>query len=668
MGLIRSVKQNRRCKMSRFPALSPWLLALLVLAFFPAVPTGAQSHVAQAQAQASSPKETQNTGAAQAQPDTASGPTPAAGPDAQSPTLTIRQTVRRVVVDVMVRDANGKPVHGLTAKDFLLTEDRQPQRVLSFDVYDFDKPSISRGPNAPALPPNVFVNVPKVAERGPLYVMLYDLVNTEVEDQMTARQQILKFISTKPEGTRFAVFVNSDELYLAQGFTADQDQLYAALDPKHPKSHVPRVFLYGRNYGYRNPYTIIDVLTHIGQYLDGVPGRKNLIWVAGTFPTALFATEGNAVDAGDQIRAETNALAQAQVAVFPVNVRGVVVSPEGASTGGAPHGGVGGASVGTELGAGPGAVTTVTGASGGPVATGPKMAASAVEQGADSLAGDYRSQDAIATATGGRAFYSDNDLSGALADATEDGGNYYTLTYSPPSHMDDGKCHSIAVRLDQGNYQLSYRRSYCRVPQVSTAADENGGNSGASTLAIPLQAGDVLQANMKLGAPMLHDLVFSAHVRTDGGVVMATAAQMEQLQEQAAFFRTHRRNKPVKPLPPVRIQTYTIDYRVLDPQFKAQAERSGKQPTLEFAVAAFDNAGRVLNGVVNDGVQEASTQASENKAGLFRVRQSLVVPIDAKSIRVGVRDRTNDRMGTLETALPLAPEAVSLSQGPAPQH
>ena len=210
MGLIRSVKQNRRCKMSRFPALSPWLLALLVLAFFPAVPTGAQSHVAQAQAQASSPKETQNTGAAQAQPDTASGPTPAAGPDAQSPTLTIRQTVRRVVVDVMVRDANGKPVHGLTAKDFLLTEDRQPQRVLSFDVYDFDKPSISRGPNAPALPPNVFVNVPKVAERGPLYVMLYDLVNTEVEDQMTARQQILKFISTKPEGTRFAVFVNSD--------------------------------------------------------------------------------------------------------------------------------------------------------------------------------------------------------------------------------------------------------------------------------------------------------------------------------------------------------------------------------------------------------------------------------------------------------------------------
>jgi len=75
----------------------------------------------------------------------------------------------------------------------------------------------------------------------------------------------------------------------------------------------------------------------------------------------------------------------------------------------------------------------------------------------------------------------------------------------------------------------------------------------------------------------------------------------------------------------------------------------------------------VLNGVVNDGVQDASTQASENKAGLFRVRQSLVVPIDAMSIRVGVHDRTNDRTGTLETALPIAPgsrESESRTRAP----
>ena len=55
----------------------------------------------------------------------------------------------------------------------------------------------------------------------------------------------------------------------------------------------------------------------------------------------------------------------------------------------------------------------------------------------------------------------------------------------------------------------------------------------------------------------------------------ATPTQMLQLEEQAAFYRMHRRNIPPQPLPPVKIQTYSVDYRVLDPQFKAQASRAG---------------------------------------------------------------------------------------------
>ena len=147
----------------------------------------------------------------------------------------------------------------------------------------------------------------------------------------------------------------------------------------------------------------------------------------------------------------------------------------------------------------------------------------------------------------------------------------------PSQHADDDRCHNISVKLNKEKYQISYRRNYCRVSLVSTAADENANHSGASALEVPLEAGDVLQANMKPGAPMLHDLVFSAHVRT-GGVGLATPAQMEQLQEQAAFFLTQRKNKALKPLPPVKVQMYAIDYRVFDPEFKAQAARSGQQP------------------------------------------------------------------------------------------
>ncbi|MGP0019484.1 MAG: VWA domain-containing protein [Candidatus Sulfotelmatobacter sp.] len=597
--------------MTSFPALSRGVLACLTLFCFSAALLTAQSDAPPAQAQDAAPA--QNSGAAPTKLVGQTAPAPPSN-DAQEPSMTIRQTVQRVIVDVMVQDANGKPVHGLKADDFSVTEDKQPQRVLSFDVYDFDKPSISRAPNAPPLPPHVFENIPAVPERGPLYVMLLDLVDTEVEDQMRGRQQVLKFIRNKPAGTRFAVFVTSDKLYLVQGFTDDKDLLYTAVNSKKPKAHIPRVFLLARNYGYGDPYTAVDMLTHIGDYLDGIPGRKNLIWVAGTFPLSPSPQEGNSPLA-DNVKAEINSLAHAQVAVFPVDVTGVDPNPA-----------------------------------------------------VSNLNASQASEETIASATGGRAVYSDNGVADVLSTVTEEGGNYYTLTYSPPNHGEDDKCHNISVKVGKEKYQLSYRHNYCRGILVSTAADENGNHSSSPTLEVPVEAGDVLQANIKPGAPMLHDLMFSTHIRTSG-VGVATPAQMAQLQEQAAFFQTQRKNKPVRPLPPVKVQTYAIDYRVLDPAFKAQAARTGQPPALEFAVAAFDDDGKVLNGVVNDGVPETSTQPSENKAGLYRVHQSLLVPVTAKSLRVGVRDRLNDRMGTLEVDLPLPPESVSrAAMPPKPAH
>jgi len=533
-------------------------------------------------------------------------------PQISVPTLTIRQTVRRVIVDVTVLDDKGNPVRGLTAKDFSVAEDKQPQRILSFDTYDFDKLSIARGPNARALPPNLYENIPATPERGPLYVMLLDLVNTSTDHQMWSRQQVLKFVSSKPAGTRFAIFVTTDKLYLVQGFTDDKDALYAAVEGNHPKPHVPRVFLYGRNYGQGDPYTAEDMLTHIGQYLDGIPGRKNLIWLADAFPLALGATAGADPSAywETDVKGMLNSLAQAEIAVFPVNAGGI----------------------------------------------------DPVDVGVTSLAG-YAGESEIAEKTGGHAFYVTNDLVGAFTQATEEGGNYYMLTYAPPGMMEDDKCHNLNVKVKNARYQLFYRRYYCRVPEVSSVAenepDQSVESPGIADLISPVQAADVLQANMKPGAPMLHDLIFSVHVHTEGDPVLANPDQMAELQEQAAFFRTSRRNKPPKPLLPMKIQMLDIEYRVLDPQLKAQAARTGKQATLEVAVAAFDQDGRVQNGVVNDAQPDASTQSSANKAGLYLVRQSLVVPVSATSIRMGVRDRISDRMGTLEVKLPLAPEPVA---------
>jgi hypothetical protein len=185
--------------MTLVPGLWRFALALLALPYFSVAPVIAQSEAPQSQGQPPAPAQKSGSSTTKL----VGQPAPELPTEAQEPTLTIRQTVRRVIVDVMVRDSDGKPVHGLTANDFSITEDKDPQHILSFDVYDFDKASISRAPNAPPLPPNVFENIPKVPERGPLYVMLLDLVNTEMADQMMARQQVLKFIKSKPAGTRF---------------------------------------------------------------------------------------------------------------------------------------------------------------------------------------------------------------------------------------------------------------------------------------------------------------------------------------------------------------------------------------------------------------------------------------------------------------------------------
>ncbi len=96
------------------------------------------------------------------------------------PTQTIlRTTVRRVVLDVVVTDSKGAPVRGLTRSDFAVAEDGQPQTVLSFEASGFNAGMDYVPPKLPPQPPNTFMNLPTTPEKGPLYVLLYDMVNMD---------------------------------------------------------------------------------------------------------------------------------------------------------------------------------------------------------------------------------------------------------------------------------------------------------------------------------------------------------------------------------------------------------------------------------------------------------------------------------------------------------
>src|SRR5215472_15083551 len=77
---------------------------------------------------------------------------PAAGP-------TFRTNTRLVVLTVTVKDKDGKPIEGLTAKDFVVTEDGERQEVAFAEFQRLPPPrpagQVAVGEAAPEAPPTV---------------------------------------------------------------------------------------------------------------------------------------------------------------------------------------------------------------------------------------------------------------------------------------------------------------------------------------------------------------------------------------------------------------------------------------------------------------------------------------------------------------------------------
>ena len=539
------------------------------------------------------------------------------------PVPLLRLEVNRVPVDVVVTDKNGKPVLGLSKDDFTVTEDKKPQRILSFDYMDGTQPSFTPA-KLPPLPTNTFVNEPVEAERGPLYVLYYDMVNTDLEDQGNVRKQLLDFVDHAAPGTRFSLWMNATGMHMIQGFTSDRAVLREAILSKGPGPHLPQVFIEGRVFGYQDSGAVMSNLTFLAEYLSGIPGRKNLIWLSGYFPIPVGPTivgnnqVGSSSVAGTDylnltdlqkvmIKQTYAALMRSQIALYPVDIKGNQAENEGGDA---------------------------------------------------VMAG--RQMDAIAGATGGRAYYGNNRVEQMMDQAVENGESYYTLTYDPSNKKLDENPRTIEVTLGSAKsmgYTVIYRTLYYTVSSEDVQNQHKKEEVQARFLAA--KTTDTLYANIEHGAPMLHDMLFSAHVTAEGEPVMATAEQMAQLEDSPAYFRTRKRDTTPKPLTPVKLQKYAINYGVFDPQLKSLAAHGGKPAVLEFAAAAYDGEGKLLNSMLNEGQAPTGADANGKSGGIFHAEQELEVPPGAAWIRLAVRDTLNNRTGTMEVKLPLRGEAAS---------
>jgi VWFA-related protein len=310
---------------------------------------------------------------------------------------TFKAAAKAVLVDVVVTDSKGHPVKGLRQQDFHLTEDSKAQDITYFREFgDAEAPAaetpaqpLDAGHAAtipvpapvpsPAKPSaNAFSNHTRTGQPGAVTMVLFDTLNTPSQDQAYARQQLIKFLQSKPKDSQFALCTlaaGPSPLRLIQGFTGDETLLLAAAKGSKGSPKVVRwkasatgtenavgivgvLAQGGPTSGFQSLLstlqgmqdeqrvtdtdarvgTTTDAMMLLARYLSGISGRKNVVWLSGSFPMSILTTfNSGAADNRNyayKIKRLTNLLAESQVAVYPVDVRGLIGSGPGADDAG----------------------------------------------------------------------------------------------------------------------------------------------------------------------------------------------------------------------------------------------------------------------------------------------------------------------------------------------
>jgi len=562
-----------------------------------------------------------------------------ASPASGAPALTVHRNTRLVVLDVVVTDNKQNPIRGLKASDFTILEKHTPQTILNFDEHE---PPPQGAPLQPVkLPPNTFTNYTPLPADAPLNILLLDALNTPMKDQSYVRYQMLKFLDSMTPGTRIAVFGLTTHLRILQGFTTDPEVLRAVLSGKknlpqgsvllndpvsgdYPGSDMDalgsldfdevsanvaqfQAEVQSFQLEMRARYTL-DGMNDLARYLSGIPGRKNLIWFSGSFPLDILP-DGDLEDpfavmasSEDEFRETTDLLTASQVAVYPVDARGLMTQPMFSA-----------ANSGRMFARNPAAMTQAIGAWG------------------QQTAAEHQTMDAMAEATGGKAFYNTNGLKEAVQKSIELGSHYYTLTYTPTNNEWKGEYRSITVKMAQPGtgYQLYYRRGYY--------ADDPDRPIEPHAAAVP--APTAMGTAMLRGAPSPTQIIFEAYIAPVSATPDATVAIGNEIAPKV--------HGPY--------MSYTVNYGVDPSHILFQTTPDGiHHARVEFIVLLYDADGTLLNSVSNTAVihMDAATFTAMQQHGL-QMSQILSVPVDPKQkheyfFRAGVHDLGSDRVGAIE--------------------
>ena len=518
---------------------------------------------------------------------------------------------------------------------------------------------------SPAPSPNVFNNHAHSAQEGAVTLVLFDALNTPPQDQAYARLQLIKFLQSKPKMSQFALCMLSSGAYplrLIQGFTYDETLLLAAVKKKgvsrnnrwqgaqteaqNSVNTVTALAQEGRTSGFQSlvgtlqemqdeqfvtdtserASRTIDAMMLLARYLSGISGRKNIVWLSASFPIAINLSPVSSnpwIDNPNytfKIKRATNLLADAQVAVYPVDVRGLQVFTGGLDSGA----GVGG----------PRSFQPPD-----PTSSNQPSSPSNVSQGIDFIdqAAEQDTFTQFAVATGGKAFFNSNDIREAIATANEQGSNYYSFSYTSTNKVYDGKFRKIKVLLAQKGYKLYYRQGYF-ADEVNVAAKE------------AQLARNAIATAMHYGSPPAREVQFSVRVWPVGG---------KKKMDRAAIGEVKMASKKKDPLPAqVEAQHYVVDYTLDGSALRFIPQQNGSQhSSLGLMITSFNSDGRMLTGLSTRAQSDLESEVYKKVInGEVGFQQEVDMPVEATSMRLGVQDQMSNHLGTVDVPLPVPPD------------
>lgn len=369
------------------------------------------------------------------------------------PSVKISVTTSLVVVNVDVRDRNGKPVENLKAGDFTIFEDNKPQKI---SVFEYQRLETKAEPPEPVAAPKPASATPapkaviKPSAPGQvrykdrrLMVLFFDFSSMPQEDQMRAQDAALKFIDTQiTPADMVSVMTFSNSLQVAEDFTNDRDRLREIIkgfrigegselsvdgatgDDTEGEDNGDAFTADESEFNVFNTDQKLSALETAARMLSTLPEKKALVY----FSSGVSQT---GMENQSQLRATINAAIRANVSFYPIDSRGLVASaPAGDSRKGSAKG---------------------SGIFSGSSQTSMRTKFNSQQETLYTLAGD----------TGGKALLDNNDLSLGIQQAQKDIASYYILGYYSTNAAQDGHFRRIKVKIaSQPQAKLDYRSGY----------------------------------------------------------------------------------------------------------------------------------------------------------------------------------------------------------------